>query len=891
MIKRFILMLALLLPLFLSAFTGWKTISNEHFIIYHKSAMELQALNLLQSLEIYRPFAEELCGNQRKRIPILIEDIGNVANGFANPVGNSITLFNHLPTDNELSYMEDWWTLVGVHEYIHMLQMTTEGGLPKALRIMFGNLAHTNFLIPMWMLEGITVFCESSISPYTGRLNGGYYPAIIRNLAYYDKLPSITKAGYYSIDTPHAHYYVFGSSFFDYLAEAYGAEKFAEFYQTNGSNPLSYLSPILPGMGIDLVAKDVFGKPFEFLWEDWIAHEKSLAADLRLADQLLGSDGWFKSALKFHAGKLFFTKREAQKTSALSAFAAQELLSLDPKTGQTERILSQSADFPTAYQIQGNQLYYTRNEYHAGFDNRTNLGLGSIPELWQMDMTNKKRTLIYSGSFRAFLVKEDGSILIAEEERLNEGSVISEITKSGKKEIFRDPDYMIHALWENEGKIYVNARKFWRNSSIYELKDRQFIPIIDTPNREIITGFSGDNIVFSANYEEFLHCYVYQTSSQQVFRLEGADYMTDAQIDLEAQKTYYLTLTDEGFEISADPLLLTSFEIAEYPENAPAYTPIKNVSNMDSNLLPPYTKGGYTANLLHMINPRQARIPLIFSTPDTLTLGYVLSGSDVIGHFPYWQSTLLYDLKQEHFRFDFALDVALLNPLRQSLYYSTINEQTLSCDNSLYLFVRQNYGMNTLKSGLLFLTKNDYSRKIWQPYLDFSFSYPGIINLNRIFIKNENSDWMASDRQRFGYGAMHHTKILLPGSIQLSQYLQWNIDPQAEKNEVFYPVRGYSTELLANKGLTLQTTLSRILLEIREGMWNPQIYMEDISGSIFFDLAAPAKGEGAEMQYAIGIEMAMELSSMFWVSTALGGRVSLNRQRKPGFGITIGAQY
>ncbi|MCD8480529.1 MAG: hypothetical protein LRZ88_10125 [Candidatus Cloacimonetes bacterium] len=42
-----------------------------------------------------------------------------------------------------------------------------------------------------------------------GRMNSAYYSSIISALAAEDRLPSRTKAAYYSQDTPLAHYYVF----------------------------------------------------------------------------------------------------------------------------------------------------------------------------------------------------------------------------------------------------------------------------------------------------------------------------------------------------------------------------------------------------------------------------------------------------------------------------------------------------------------------------------------------------------------------------------------------------------------------------------------------------------------------------------------------------------
>ena len=245
--KAFTTLLVLVLgiiPLNSYALANWHTLYNNNFKVFYQTGMESEAMSAIQTLEYYRPYVEKLTGNTHPHTAIKIEDIGNLVNGYANPVGNQIALFRYPPTSDELSYCDDWTQMVATHEYIHMLQMTNDSGIPRLLRTLFGNLLYVQLNQPMWMTEGITVYGESQLSPTSGRLNSGYYNSIISVLAKEDRLPSMTKASYYSTDTPLAHYYVFGGSFHSYLSRTYGEDKLALLYDDNSSRVESYANEI-----------------------------------------------------------------------------------------------------------------------------------------------------------------------------------------------------------------------------------------------------------------------------------------------------------------------------------------------------------------------------------------------------------------------------------------------------------------------------------------------------------------------------------------------------------------------------------------------------------------------------------------------------------------------
>jgi hypothetical protein len=904
-----ILLLLITTPQFTSVITNWKTLVTDSFVIYYHQNHELQAYNALQALEYHRNYVEELTGNKRKRFPVVIEDIGNVANGFANPVADKIVLFTHFPTNSQLGYYEDWWSMLGVHEYIHILQITNEGGIPRVLRKALGNIMYTNFLQPTFMLEGITVFGESDIHPYTGRMNGGYYPAIIATLAQTDQLPDRTKANYFSADNPLGNYYVYGGSFYRYLANQYGREKFSELYNFRGRSSRSWVTPLLPGIGLDPAFRKVYGKNISSLWNEWQECKKS--KDFDLPESYLTDDGWYKYSLNFKGDKLYYLSRTVSKTGAGRSFSANSLKSYDIKSGETTTIHRQAGQYPAGYYLSFNSnnqplfLYYTRNEYRRGFANTTSFGRGSVPELCRLDLETDTTENLFRGSFRAFGVLDDGTVLIAKDIENDLGSEIYRIRDKDAELIMRS-DYLIHSIKVNRGRVYVDARRFWRNASIFELdlERMKLVKVIDSPVSESISGFVNDKIIYTANYDEYLKSYLIDPDTKEVKKIAGASFMTSAIIENET--TYFLSLSPKGYEIAEAELALEDFYLPHFPENSKPFHRIRdldlfgdNQSSLnlrldDSSFLTENVavkESGYWRNVSHLLFPRQYRIPSIVYGADEFIIIYEIGGNDAVGHFPVWSALLKYDVEEAEFDYEVFFSNRLLSPLKHDLYYSNVDETTLTSDQYVDIIERINWGVHHLRAGISYKTKQDFHRKILNPYIDIGLHSFDRQMWNRFSFVTEKENYLYSDRDRNGFLMYNNLRQKLPFDSEAVFRLFAAYDPDADKSEVFDSIRGYREGLEANQGAVLQSSLSTILFRVRSGLWNPQVYVEDVGISLFFDAAVPREGEGADMQYSFGLELLTETNFGFFFPLYIGHQISYNREKEINYSLMLTADF
>ena len=866
-----------------------KTLANDNFMVYYHPGMEDEALQVLQVIEYYRPRLEQLTGNTYPRAAIKLEDMGNLVNGFASPTGNLIGLYMYPPTNDELSYGEDWFQIVAPHEYIHQLQLTHESGLPSILRTIFGNLFYVQMYQPMWMTEGITVYGESKLSDYSGRMNSAYYSALISALAREDKLPSRTKASYYSKDTPLAHYYVFGGSFHRYLAETYGEDKFAALYKDNSSKMEAYTNMITPALALDPAFNNAYGVPLQTLWNDWQASEKARVKNIERKQ--ITKDGWEKDNLKYHQGALYYTHRHQVKTGPGSSFSSYKLMRIDlgnPNT-KPETILNQATDFPAAYHILGDRIFYSRNEYKRGFANKENDGYGAITQILLKEGYGSR--ILYEGRVRAFLPQADGSLLIAEDKPLYRGSVLFNFDPASRsKRVLYDGEELIHSISLMNGLIYLNAKAYWSNSDIYALEQGKLILIVSGPGAHILLRAQDGQLHYNETLNDQLKGYILDLNSKRTYSLYSDDYLKNP-VFPDSDTMYYLSPNAGGMDVYQASVNLKEIRRPVVKKPVPPFA--KGKFSGQSTLFDGSSiyQGDYCQNIFHMINPRVLRLPIIEGTADSLSIGAVLVGMDAVGDVPMWQLQAVYDSQRKTVIGDLSIGSRVFSPLNQDLIISSDEDISITLNNSISLFQRQNYGLNSINAGLGLKARDQFDSYMAYPFISQSFSWASGQAGIRNTLYMEFDDLSLDSRYRTGWQGQFAVRQKLFAPAELNSTLNLAYDPDADSDDVFYSLRGYSKEMAANKGATLRNTLYTPLLKIREGMWNPQIYLEDINLGIFYDLAVPQDETIVPEQYSYGLELIAEIGAAFSGFSTAGVRFSKTKEGETAVDLILGIGY
>jgi len=161
-------------------------------------------------------------------IEIIVEDPVNQTNGSALPLqrGPTIRLWPVPPAPGQLGHYRGWGELVAVHEYAHLAHLLRPSRAPdKRLIEAFLPIVVSPIVekAPAWIFEGYATVIEGRLTG-SGRPNGVFRPAILRQLALEGKLPT-----YDALDdaTPFlggAMRYLVGSAFLEWLADRDGWE-------------------------------------------------------------------------------------------------------------------------------------------------------------------------------------------------------------------------------------------------------------------------------------------------------------------------------------------------------------------------------------------------------------------------------------------------------------------------------------------------------------------------------------------------------------------------------------------------------------------------------------------------------------------------------------------
>ena len=205
----------------------WMTITTPHFRIYHPKELGDWARDVAGRMEGIRTAVGEMVGYTPPQvIEIIVEDPVNQTNGSALPLqrGPTIRLWPIPPAPGQLGHYREWGELVAVHEYAHLAHLLRPTRIPdKRLIEAFLPIVVSPIVenAPAWIFEGYATVIEGRLTG-SGRPNGVFRPAILRQLALEGKLPS-----YDALDdvTPFlggAMRYLVGSAFLEWLADRDG---------------------------------------------------------------------------------------------------------------------------------------------------------------------------------------------------------------------------------------------------------------------------------------------------------------------------------------------------------------------------------------------------------------------------------------------------------------------------------------------------------------------------------------------------------------------------------------------------------------------------------------------------------------------------------------------
>ena len=807
----------------------WEMLETDNFIVYYPNGYELEANQALQNLEYYRNGVIKLTGNKIDKIPIIIEDYGMYSNAYADAWENKIHIFTFEPGSNSnLSFNQNWFRSVGIHEYTHIGHLTNTKGAGRFSEFLLGKFFQPNRVSPAWIQEGITVFSESQQSSYEGRINDGYFDAVIASRAKEKKLPSITAATNIIPTYPIGDWYLNGGMFFNYLSNIYGKDKFPELFNKFGSYwwaPMVGLS--FPWLGLDLASKKVYGKSMKKLYKDWTEFEEEKYQNWRIDGEKSTDSGWYKSFLKGNGGKIYYFRRYFNDID----IGFSQLVEFDPSNKKEKVIADLKYSIEAPIQIYNGQIYYTVKELDRGYPNVSTWGYTSI--LYSVDINTGKSKKVCKDDIRAFCILNNGDILYSKDQKHKFGSELWNYS-NGEKHKVAVTDQLISELEAGKAGIFVVSRRDFENWNInqLDLEDITFTTITNSPWAEFDIHLQNNKLFYSTNHNKTYSIFSYDLDDKITYKLTNEGFSRDGVVS--GDSLYFIGLSSTGEDIFVKPLNFIEWESGIWTEST---TP----DFLSLNLSP--KKGGYSSNLKELLVPY---------THMFYPIGMNIFGTDALGQNTY-SIGFEYLSEEKKYYINTSIGSRIFAPLYLSTYTNYIDYFYGSLSYPVYRSSQP--GVSYFISDLsVRLSGNSFTDKTFVPAFRIGWDYPLYSFRLATYFPTEKKCW-GSSNNRFTIGVTTHvTRKTKYG------YFRLNGNVHSSKTGVFEFSNRGAGKVESPLGVSLSPSYSRQLFKLRRGFWNVNMFIEDFDGNIFVDYTRVKSGN---YLLAAGAEISLETRLLF----------------------------
>jgi hypothetical protein len=238
---------------------GWFTVRSEHFDIHYHGGLEQAAAEAMIHAEQAYSLLKTEYQVPPGRISIVLSDVGDDLNGFANPTNNVVGIYTAQFRSSELfnPRLESWWQTVIFHEVAHMFDLTqTRGPLAERTRI-FGQLPAQSGVKPYPFVEGTVVYLKYK-KLRESRLNDSRTRMAIRQMVLSGQFPTLDeiRQNYSKNSWPFVGFlaYNYGAFLVRYLEVRFGADALKRFTDANASLVATkdFNQPFIMAFGVSL---------------------------------------------------------------------------------------------------------------------------------------------------------------------------------------------------------------------------------------------------------------------------------------------------------------------------------------------------------------------------------------------------------------------------------------------------------------------------------------------------------------------------------------------------------------------------------------------------------------------------------------------------------------
>ncbi len=171
---------------------AWFTLRSEHFDIHYHAGLERVASEAAIYAEKAYALLLEDFEAPPGRISLVLSDVGDTLNGFADPSNNRVGIFTGQFRSSDLfnPRLSSWWETVIFHEIAHIFDLTQARGPLKERTRIFGQLPAQSAIKPFPFVEGTVLYLKYK-KLGESRLNDATTRMMLRQMVISGRFPSL----------------------------------------------------------------------------------------------------------------------------------------------------------------------------------------------------------------------------------------------------------------------------------------------------------------------------------------------------------------------------------------------------------------------------------------------------------------------------------------------------------------------------------------------------------------------------------------------------------------------------------------------------------------------------------------------------------------------------
>lgn len=607
----------------------WKTIHTPNFSINYYQGGEGFAKRVANIAEdVHQDLTKLFDFSPTERTEILIVNDIDSANGIANVYPyNQITIYAFPPdVEDSLSSFDDWLRQLIVHEYTHILHIDNFGGIPYYLNKILGKTILPNALLPSWWTEGLATLIET-VKTSGGRVGNSIFEMYLRSSYYHKKFFNLNELTDVPLILPRGtSSYVYGGTFFKFLYEKYGIERFSKFITEYGKKLLPF--------GINIISKNIFGKNFIELYEDFKEYYFKKCDEIKQKienegienGEALTRNGEIKGYPVF--GKdprtLYFLNSNGKELPYIAEFNIVER-----KEKKIKKCYG-GCDY-LWFDRENEELLYSKYDFYKTYY--------VYKDLYSLDLKTLKEKRITEGMRVRWGSKlKNGNIVFVNSHYEKTFLNLYDVQKKKVQQLIEgDFDFIISSPKVSpDGKkiAYVSFKENRWDIYIMEFEKGEIKRITDNFNIERDPSWSPDskNILFSSDKGGIYNIYIYNLENENIFKITnvlGGCFHPSMSPD--GKKVAFLSYSSRGYDLHIveldERLNLKKDKKKEKRKKIQKYEPLK-ISYLSENYNP-----------LETLRPRGWKPTYYIDTSGFSYIGADIEGSDVVKYHNYLIST------------------------------------------------------------------------------------------------------------------------------------------------------------------------------------------------------------------------------------------------------------